>query len=133
MPRNISKLVLLSFILTLPIYGEDSDPYFANRGHLLPKDSWVFSSEKAKDVRDRLIDLDVARKSIESYKTSLDLEKGMQEIQDKKIKLLVDQNDNLAKNLTAERSLSSWEKALYFFGGIAATVLAGWAIKKAGE
>lgn len=127
------KILLFVHLMSIFSLKGESDPYFATKGSLLPADSWVFSPEKAKITRDKLIDLDTALKINESYKTSLGLEKEMQDIQDKKIKLLLDQNDTLAKSLLAERTVTSWERIGYFVLGIAATVFAGYAIRQAGK
>lgn len=131
--HNSAKILLLINLFSIFSLKGETDPYFAAHGHLLPADSWVFSPDKAKEVRDKLIDLETATKTNESYKTSLGLEKDMQAIQEKKILLLSTQNDVLAKNLMAERTVSSWEKFGYFALGIAATVLGGWAIGQASK
>lgn len=124
---------LLVFILTSQIAICDTDPYYAAKGYLLPADSWVFSPDKAKEVRNRLIDLETATKMNESYKTSLDLQKDMATIQEKKVSIVLEQNDQLAKSLQAERTVTGWERIGYFALGIAATVFAGFAIRQAGK
>lgn len=123
-------MILIAQILSLPIYADDTDPYFAQRGYTLTKESWIFSPDKAKEIRDRLIDLQTAQKLNESYKTSLQYQQDIQDIQEKKVKLYADQNDSLAKSLQDERTVSNWERGFYFGLGIAATVLAGFAITR---
>lgn len=100
------------------LHADDTDPHFETSGYLVTKDSWIFSPEKAKDIRNRLIDLDSALKNIESYKSSLQLEKEAQDIQDKKIKLLVDQNDQLSKSLAASQSVNNIERFVWLSLGI---------------
>lgn len=133
MIKKVCKIVLIAQILSLPIYADDTDPFFAQHGYVLLKDSWVFSPEKAKEVRNKLIDLQTAQKQNESYKTSLQLQQDMLDLQDKKTKLYSDQNDKLAQSLQSERSMSNFERLVIFGLGIAATVFAGFAIKKAGQ
>lgn len=129
MLKMIYKIVLIAQVLSLSRFAIcDTDPHFESRGYTLTQDSWVFSPDKAKEVRNRLIDLDTALKINESYKTSLDLQKEMAAIQEKKVSLVLEQNDTLAKNLQAERTISGWERIGYFILGIGAAVLGGWAI-----
>ena len=124
---------LLVLLLVSQICWGDTDPYRADKGFVLPQESWVFSPEKAKDVRNRLIDLDTYTKMNESLNKSLDLYKSNEELQQNKVNLLLEQNDKLAKRLGESQSLNNWERLGLFILGIAATVGAGFAIKKAGE
>ena len=121
------------FLLISQICLAETDPYFANKGHTLTQDSWVFSPDKAKDVRNRLIDGETYQKLNESLNKSIELYKSNDEIQQKKVNLLLEQNDVLAKRLNESQSLNNWEKFGLFVLGIAATVGAGIAIKKAGQ
>lgn len=119
MIKKICRIIVLVQILSLTtLRADDPDPHFETKGYLITKDSWIFSPEKAKDIRNRLIDLDSALKNIESYKNSLQLEKEMQDIQDKKIKLLVDQNDQLSKSLAASQSVNNIERFVWLSLGI---------------
>lgn len=111
----------------------DTDPYFAERGTVLPKDSWVFSPEKAKQTRDKLIDAETYFKINESLTKSIELYKTTEEIQQNKVNLLLKQNDELAQRLYSSQSLNNWERFGLFFLGIAATVGAGWAISRAAK
>jgi len=65
----------------------------------------------------------------ESYERSIALYKGNEEILDKKTKMLLDQNDDLAKKLTDARSTSSWEKAGWFALGFLSVMAGTYAIK----
>ncbi len=124
------KLICLIFILVQTNVNAD-DPFYAQRGHVLAQDSWVFSPGKAKETRDKLIDLDTYTKLNTSLEKSLDLYKSNETIQQNKINLLLEQNDKLAKSLYDERTVTGWERFGYFALGIAATVFAGWAIGQA--
>lgn len=128
--KLIFKIVLIAQILSLYSFAE-TDPHFESRGYILTQDSWIFSPDKAKEVRDKLIDLQTALKINESYKTSLDLQKEMASIQEKKVSIVLEQNDQLAKSLQAERTINGWERIGYFVLGISAAVLGGWAIGQA--
>lgn len=128
--KTISLFLILSFCINA--IGE-TDPHFEIRGYTLLQDSWVFSPNKAKEVRDKLIDLDTYQKLNESLNRSIELYKKNEVINDNKINLLLEQNDTLAKNLMAERTVGNWERFGYVLLGIVMTVGAGFAIKKAGD
>lgn len=131
--NNIVKHITLLCFLISQIAISDTDPYYGQKGDVLKQDSWVFSPEKAKDVRNRLIDGETNLKLNESLEKSIELYKSNEQIQQNKVNLLLEQNDKLAQRLNDSQSLNSWERFGLFVLGIAATVGAGMAIKKAGE
>lgn len=129
------KFVTYFLILTISFTSvmAETDPHFEAKGYTLTQDSWVFSPEKAKSVRDKLIDGETNLKLNESLTKSIELYKSNDQIQQNKINLLLEQNDKLAVRLNDSQSLNSWERFGLFVLGIAATVGAGIAIKKAGQ
>jgi len=129
MKKYIVYLMLFCFVSN----ADETDPFFGEKGTILQKDAWVFSSKKTKEIRDRLIDLDTQTKLNESLNKSIDLYKSNDQLQQNKINLLLEQNDKLAQRLNDSQSLNNWEKFGLFVLGIAATVGAGIAIKKAGQ
>lgn len=124
-------IIILSFLLSQP--GFCDDPHLEQKGYVLIQDSWIFSPDKAKDVRDRLIDLDTNNHMIDSLNKSIDLYKANDAIQKDEITTLLDQNDKLAKSERSTRILSDVEKVGIFALGIATTVFAGWAVKKVSQ
>lgn len=128
--NNIVKYITLLCFSISSIAFSDTDPYLAAKGFVLPQESWVFSPEKAKDVRNRLIDNETNLKINESLSKSIELYKSNDQIQQNKVNLLLEQNDVLAKRLNESQSLNNWERFGLFVLGIAATVGAGIAIRK---
>jgi hypothetical protein len=122
-------ITIFSFLLCQTSSADD--PYFAQKNHVLPQDSWVFSPDKTKEVRNKLIDGETYFKLNESLSKSIELYKNNEEIQQNKVNLLLEQNDKLAQRLASSQSLNNWERFGLFFLGIAATVGAGWAISRA--
>lgn len=128
----MNKLILCCFLLSQIAIG-DTDPYLGSKGDVLKQDSWVFSPEKAKNVRDRLIDSESFSRINESLQKSLELYKSNEQIQQNKVNLLLEQNDKLAQRLGESQSLNNWERFGLFVLGIAATVGAGFAIHQAAK
>lgn len=129
---SMNRLVLICFLISNLAIGE-TDPHYEQKGYILIQDSWVFSPEKAKSVRDKLIDLETTSKINESLQKSIELYKSNDQIQQNKINLLLEQNDKLAVRLHDSQSLNNWERFGLFMLGIAATVGAGLAIKKVSQ
>lgn len=75
--------------------------------------------------RDSLI---IINKSLEE---SIKHNKDIIQISDLKINNLSEQNDNLAKSLYSERSMTNWERLAFFALGVIGTGLAVYGIKEA--
>lgn len=127
MNKFLAILLICSTVLA------ETDPFFANKGYTLVQDSWIFSPEKAKNVRDKLIDGDTYQKLNESLSKSIELYKSNDQLQQNKINLLLEQNNKLAVRLHDSQSLNNWERFGLFLLGIAATVGAGIAIRQASK
>lgn len=132
MNKSLIYLILLTHC-TSRFAIADTDPFLAQKGFVLQQESWIFSPEKAKSVRDRLIDGETNLKLNESLTKSLDLYKLNEQIQQNKVNLLLEQNDKLVQRLGESQSLNNWERFGLFILGIGATVGAGIAIKRAGQ
>lgn len=115
-------LTLICFLLSSLSFG-DTDPYFATKDTVLKQDSWIFSPVKAKEVRDKLIDLDTLKQVNDSLNKQIELSNGLTKIQSDNLNLSMEQNSKLAKSLNEERSMTNWERGAWFFGGILATGL----------
>lgn len=125
MMKKISLIILLFFSFNVLA---DTDPYYASKGFALPQDSWVFSPGKAKEVRNKLIDLETNLKLNESLSKSIELYKANEQIQQNKVNLLLEQNDKIVQRLNDSQSMNNIERIGLFLLGIIATVGAGYAI-----
>ena len=114
--------------MILSSLGFADDPTFMTKGTVLPSDAWVFSPEKAKTVRDGLIDRDTYFQLNQSLNKSIDLYKDNEVIQQTKINLCLEQNDKLVKTSSSLQTVNTIEKIGYFVLGVAAVVFGGWAL-----
>lgn len=121
---------LYCLILSSLSFG-DTDPYLAPSGHVLKQESWVFSPNKALEVRNKLVDLDSQLKINDSLNKQIDLYKGLNDIQKINLNLVMEQNDKLAKSLNDERSMTNWERIGWFGIGVLATVLTVYGVNQA--
>jgi hypothetical protein len=125
---KISLILLLISNIALA-----DDPTILQLGDKAPYIGLLFSPTKANELRQGLLERDYYLKINDSLNKSIDLQQAIINDQNNKINLLITQDDSLAKNLQSERNVSEWTKAAYFLLGIAATVGAGYAIKRAGQ
>lgn len=112
------KIILALSLISSCTFAQDS--VLLNAGDKAPFQGYLSPSDKLNDYK-LLTD---------SLKTEIDLHKANEDLLGQKIKVLSDDNDNLFKGLSAARSNSDIQKAVYFGSGVLLTVLAIWAASK---
>jgi hypothetical protein len=125
--------LLISIFINPYLLSETTDPFLAQPGYKLTNEAWVFSPDKALEVRNKLLDLQTDETIIQSLNRTVDLYKANDQINTDKVNLLLQQNDKLAKAAGEERGLNDWERIGFIGLGVAAAVLAGFVMKKAGQ
>lgn len=119
-------LKAICIILTISFgsfcYADDS--VYINQNDKAPFAGYLLPQAKVQEFQNAVIDRDTYKALNDSYQKSLDLEKNNNDLLNKKIGLLMDQNDKLYSNLKSEVGLQTWEKVAYFVGGILVVGLA---------
>lgn len=121
MKKLTTIILLFNFIATIS-YADDS--IFLPKGSVTPFEGFLIPQTKVQELYNNTLERDTFKSLNDSLKTSLSLEQSNSSIKDQKIKLLLDQNDQLAKTAYNARELSNWEKVGFFLGGIIVTGLA---------
>ncbi len=125
-------LILLSNLATCKnAYADDA--VSIEKGEKAPFSGILLPLDKAKELAVIKETADTNVKIIQSYKLSLDLQEDIIKRQDNKVKILLDQNDNLAKNLASARQVSDIERIVWVSIGIGTAVLAGHVISQAAK
>jgi hypothetical protein len=93
-------------------------------------DGLLFPMDKANDLRKTQLERDYYLMESTSLQKSLDLELKLNTNNQEKIGLLLKNDDQLAENLAKANSMSTWEKAAWFAGGLLAGFLAVYAAKQ---
>ena len=127
-PRKILKIFLISLLIGNTALGLDAK--YLPIGTPAPFEGYLLTVPKAKEIRQQLIEADDLKVLNTSLNKSLVLQKEITTLTEDKVKLVSDQNDKLAKSLMDERSVSSWERLIWFSLGIIGTGVAVWSIKK---
>ena len=92
-------------------------------GDIVPWEGILISKTTAEEFRQTTIERDSLKEVNTSLNKSLSLETDINVRNDNKIKLLLDQNDSLAKSLQSSQSLSTIEKVGYIVLGIASVAI----------
>lgn len=94
-----------------------------------PFNGILFSLPKAEETRIKLLERDSFEKMNKMLEKSIiDLEQ-IKERQSKNFNLLLDETDDLAKNLYSERQMKNVERLMWFGGGAAVVVLIVWGLR----
>lgn len=128
---NLIKIFLIFLISSSLVLGESAVPL--NLGDKAPFEGVLFTTPKAQELKNTLIERDSLKIINYSLNTSINLQTDILTHKDNQIKLIMDQNDNLAKEVYSERSLNSWEKFLWFGVGVLSSVLILYGVKEAAK
>lgn len=126
------KSYLTKTLLILSIAGNNAqafDSIVLEKGQSAPFSGVLLSNETANTIRYQLIERDTFEKLNLSYERSLTLMKGNESLKDEQIKLLMDSNITLSRELTS-RSGGTWERIAWFALGVLATSVAVYGTKK---
>ena len=111
--------------LILSTSSRANDALYLQKDERAPFSGILTTVEHSKVISTRLIERDTYKALSESYQKTLEFYKVNNELTEKKVNLLLEQNDNLSLQLKDSQSLSDLQKFLMFGLGIIATVGAG--------
>lgn len=119
----------MSFLIVAnPSFAQDVQ--YLSKDQKAPFEGFLFTAPKASELKDAVIERDNYKLINLSLEKSLELEKKNSELQNQKVNVVLEQNLNLTKSLNEERSMSNWERILWFGLGVVGTGMAVYGASK---
>ncbi len=118
------KHLLLMVLLLNSSIGLADDVIHLNKDDKAPFTGFLFTEEKTRETRIRLIDGDLAEVLNKSYAKENAYLRQNSDYKDTQIKLVTDRNIELSKTVIDQQSTSTVTKVLYFVGGMVVTYVA---------
>jgi hypothetical protein len=108
--KNLLMILLVSSMIVNSVVIAD-DAVVLNKGQPAPYTGLLLTEEKANSVYN---DLNKYKLLNESLQRTVFLYEQNEKLQEKRVNVLLEQNDKLAINLQQARTVSNWEKVLWF-------------------
>lgn len=124
----MKKLITILLIISHWVFADEA--VFLNKNDPAPYDGFLITPAKVQEIKQVKFERDTYLKLNESYDKSLKLQEDINSKNQDKIKLLLDQNDKLAKTAYDSQSINTLEKALWFVGGMVAVGLGAYGISQ---
>lgn len=118
---------MISLILSISSNADENSIYI-QKDERAPFSGILTNVERSKIVAVHLIERDAYKSLSESYQKTNELLKNNIDLQEKKVNILLEQNDRLFQELKNSENTSDLEKLLIFGLGVITTIGAGFLV-----
>lgn len=118
--KSFCFVSLSAIVISNPVYASDIE--HLDKGQSAPFEGMLFTIDKAKDVRAKLLERDTyeqLNKSLENSNNSLN---NILKIKDEQINIVTERNNDLSSSLQSAQSMSTLEKLGWFVLGVGAAI-----------
>jgi len=119
--KTLVSFLTIVLILTIPSRSLAQQVVPIAAGTPAPYSGILMPEGVAKEAKNAVIERDTYKSVNESLNKSLNLSNQNFNYSENKVNILLEQNDKLAKNLQAERTVSDFQKIMWFGLGVLAT------------
>tara|TARA_R110000868_G_scaffold66014_14_gene197061 strand:- start:257 stop:655 length:399 start_codon:yes stop_codon:yes gene_type:complete len=126
--NKINFLLSVSALLSNSVMAQEAA--FLQEKQPAPFTGILITTDAAQKLKNAAVERDGLIEEKASYERSIELYKKADELQLKKIDILLVQNDKLALRLGESQSMNTWEKLGWLSLGIIATGIAGYSVGK---
>lgn len=122
-------LILLTLLANVTMVRAE-DAAYLEKDQKAPFTGILIKPETVQDLRKAVIERDSLSQEKASFERSLELYKKKDELQEKKLGILLEQNDKLALRLGEERSMGTWERIGLISVGLVAAGIAAYGLRE---
>jgi hypothetical protein len=122
--------IFLTFSMILSTKSNAESTVFIEKDTPAPFSGYLFTEQAGKELKLKLVDLEYFKQLSTSLQNQVDLYVKIDLKTQEKLNVLSTQNDKLAQTAYNASSLNAWEKGGYFLLGVAAAILAAFAVKQ---
>lgn len=129
------KLFQISLIFSLIANNSyaATDVVELQQNEMAPFHGLLFTPEKANAMKAHLLDGDLYKQLSDSQQHSIDLLKQNMDLSEKKVSMLLEQNDKLSETLKSAQGMNNLERIGLVVLGVVMTVGAGLAVRKVAQ
>lgn len=112
------KITISILLILASITAQAQDSVLLNQNSPAPFTGYLLPPEKVQEFQNMSYEINTDKVIIQSYEKTITLYKSNEDLYNKKVQALNDQNDRLAESLGKARGLTDLERALWFVGGV---------------
>jgi hypothetical protein len=126
--KKIALFLILNCSISSIARSEES--IILEKGKPAPYTGFLVPRERVLELRKTELDNQEYKLLNESLTRTVNIYKSNESLSEKQVNILLERNDKLSQELNKSRSMSNFERGLWFFGGMVVTGAAAYTASK---
>jgi hypothetical protein len=126
--KKIALFLILNCSISSIARSEES--IILEKGKPAPYPGFLVPRERVLELRKTELDNQEYKLLNESLTRTVNIYKSNESLSEKQVNILLERNDKLSQELNKSRSMSNFERGLWFFGGMVVTGAAAYTASK---